>query len=72
MTADAARDEQASKDEFFKRLANLSEEMIAAHGEDFTMGALILGACYIAEKKAKPGGRGEEVSRFNDPAWRSA
>jgi hypothetical protein len=56
MTADAARDEQASKDEFFKRLADLSEEMIAAHGEDFTMGALILGARYIAEKKAKPEG----------------
>ena len=57
MTADAvkaAQDEQASKDEFFKRLADLSQEMIAAHGEDFTMGALILGARYIAEKKAKP------------------
>ena len=46
--------EEASKDEFFKRLADLSQEMIAAHGEDFTMGALILGARYIAEKKAKP------------------
>ena len=54
MTANPASDEEASKDEFFKRLANLSEEMIAAHGEDFTMGALILGARYIAEKKAKP------------------
>ncbi len=46
-------DEQASKDECFKRLADLSEEMIKAHGEDFTMGALLLGARYIAEKKAK-------------------
>jgi hypothetical protein len=54
MTADAAKDEQVSKDEFFQRLADLSQEMIAAHGEDFTMGALILGARYIAEKKAKP------------------
>ncbi|EWY37544.1 hypothetical protein N825_17080 [Skermanella stibiiresistens SB22] len=54
MTANPASDEEASKDEFFKRLADLSQEMIAAHGEDFTMGALILGARYIAEKKAKP------------------
>jgi hypothetical protein len=30
--------------------------MIDAHGEDFTMGVLILGARYIAEKKAKPEG----------------
>lgn len=54
MTTSAASAEEASKDEFFKRLADLSQEMIAAHGEDFTMGALILGARYIAEKKAKP------------------
>jgi hypothetical protein len=56
MTADAAKDEQdeqASKDAFFQRLADLSQEMIAAHGEDFAMGALILGARYIAETKAK-------------------
>ncbi|UEM02295.1 hypothetical protein JL101_020145 [Skermanella rosea] len=54
MSTSAASAEDASKDEFFKRLADLSQEMIAAHGEDFTMGALILGARYIAEKKAKP------------------
>jgi hypothetical protein len=30
--------EDKSKDEFFERLANLSEEMVAKHGKDFSMG----------------------------------
>lgn len=46
-------DEQ-SKDRFFERLGQLSEEMIEAHGKDFTMGALVLAARFIAEGK-KPG-----------------
>ncbi len=45
-------DEQASKDAFFAQLGTLAEAMIAAHGKDFTMGALILAARFIAEGKA--------------------
>ena len=48
-------DETSSKDRFFKRLGQLSEEMIAAHGKDFTMGTLVLAARFIAE--GKPVGR---------------
>ncbi len=43
--------EASSKDGFFQRLGTLSEEMIAAHGKDFTMGALVLAARFIAEGK---------------------
>ena len=41
-----------SKDEFFERLAKLSEEMVAKHGKDFSMGALVLAARWIAENRA--------------------
>jgi hypothetical protein len=40
-----------SKDEFFERLAKLSEEMVAKHGKDFSMGALVLAARWIAENR---------------------
>jgi hypothetical protein len=43
--------EDESKDRFFREIATLSERMIAAHGKDFTMGALILAARFIAEGK---------------------
>lgn len=43
--------EELSKDLFFKKLADLSTEMIAEHGKDFTMGALIMAARFIAEEK---------------------
>ncbi|MGI9501298.1 MAG: hypothetical protein ACR2P3_14780 [Geminicoccaceae bacterium] len=43
--------EEASKDLFFKKLADLSTEMINEHGKDFTMGALMLAARFIAENK---------------------
>ena len=49
--------EYKSKDEFFNRLAKLSEEMIANHGKEFSMGALVLAARWIAEDRignAKP------------------
>lgn len=52
-------DEEASKDQFFAKLGALAEEMIDAHGKDFTMGALILAARFIAEGKPlgpRPGG----------------
>ncbi|NLS04159.1 hypothetical protein HGP14_12420 [Rhizobium sp. P32RR-XVIII] len=44
--------EEKSKDAFFERIARLSQEMVAAHGKDFSMGALVLGARWIAEGKA--------------------
>ena len=43
--------EEASKDEYFKKLAALSTAMIDEHGKDFTMGALLLAARFIAENK---------------------
>jgi len=43
--------EELSKDLFFTKLANLSTEMINEHGKDFTMGALLLAARFIAENK---------------------
>jgi hypothetical protein len=43
--------EDKSKDEFFERLAKLSEEMVAKHGKDFSMGALVLAARWIAENR---------------------
>lgn len=46
-----ATPEDESKDEFFERLAKLSEEMVAKHGKDFSMGALVLAARWIAENR---------------------
>ncbi|WP_172751329.1 hypothetical protein [Ensifer sp. LCM 4579] len=43
--------EEQSKDLFFERLARLSEEMVAKHGKDFSMGALVLAARWIAENR---------------------
>ncbi|MCF6118120.1 MULTISPECIES: hypothetical protein [Mesorhizobium] len=43
--------EDESKDEFFERLAKLSEEMVTKHGKDFSMGALVLAARWIAENR---------------------
>ena len=44
-----------SKGEFFERLGALADAMVAAHGPDFAMGALIITARFIAE--GKPVGR---------------
>jgi hypothetical protein len=44
--------DEASKDLYFKKLADLSTEMIKEHGKDFTMGALLLAARFIAENKS--------------------
>ena len=46
---DMLSEEDRSKDEFFVKLAQVAEAMIAAHGKDFAMGALILTARFIAE-----------------------
>ncbi len=40
---------EESKDRFFAELAELAERMIAAHGKEFSMGALVLAARFIAE-----------------------
>jgi hypothetical protein len=43
--------EHLTKDEFFERLGAIGDEMIAAYGKDFAMGALVLAARFIAERK---------------------
>ena len=48
-----SEDDSSSKDRFFQQLAQISEEMIAAHGKDFAMGALVLAARFIAEGEAR-------------------
>jgi hypothetical protein len=55
MTEQALTDEERSKDRFFERLGLLAQEMIDAHGKDFTMGTLVLAARFIAD--GKPIGR---------------
>lgn len=42
-----------SKDRFFQQLAQLSDAMIEAHGKDFSMGALVLAARFIAGKEGR-------------------
>ena len=44
-------EEDASKDAFFVRVAEIAEAMIAKHGKDFAMGTLVLSARFIAEGK---------------------
>jgi hypothetical protein len=44
-------EEDRSKDEFFVKLTYVAEAMVAAHGKDFAMGALVLTARFIAEGK---------------------
>lgn len=51
MTSTRSLNEADSKDQYFKELAELSERMIAAHGKEFSMGALVLAARFIAENK---------------------
>jgi hypothetical protein len=53
MVRDASEltEEDRSKDEFFAKLADVAEAMIAAHGKDFAMGVLVLTARFIAEGK---------------------
>jgi hypothetical protein len=42
-------EEERSKDAFFQRIALIGEEMIAAHGRDFSTGAFVLAARWISE-----------------------
>lgn len=55
MTELAPTEEEKSKDRFFAQLGLLAQEMIDAHGKDFTMGTLVLAARFIAD--GKPIGR---------------
>lgn len=45
--------EPPSKDQFFERVGALADEMIAAYGKDFAMGALVLAARFVAEGKVR-------------------
>ena len=49
--AEGVGEEDASKDAFFVRVAEVAEDMIAKHGKDFAMGVLVLSARFIAEGK---------------------
>lgn len=55
--------EEESKDRLFRRIAELAEEMVAAHGKDFAMGALILAARWIAENRQNGVPAGEPPER---------
>ena len=44
-------DQHPSKNAFLERVGALADEMIAAYGADFAMGALIITARFIAEGK---------------------
>ena len=44
-------EEDKSKDQFFVRLAEITEAMIARHGKEFAMGTLVLSARFVAEDK---------------------
>jgi hypothetical protein len=57
-------DQDRSKDEFFVKLAQLGEAMIAAHGKEFTMGALILAARFIAQGQTLSKPKTETVSEW--------
>jgi len=55
MTNPTPTADDISKDRFFERVAALAQEMIDAHGREFTMGTLVLAARFIAD--GKPIGR---------------
>jgi hypothetical protein len=43
-----SHDTSQSKDDYFQRIAEISDEMIAAHGRDFAIGTLVLAARFVA------------------------
>jgi hypothetical protein len=57
--------EEESKDMFFRKLAELAEAMVAAHGKDFSMGALVLAARWIAENKLGADAGGKTAAKAN-------
>ena len=44
-------EDDKSKDRFFVQVAEVVEAMVARHGKDFAMGALLLSAQFVAEDK---------------------
>ncbi|CAN7514931.1 hypothetical protein LJR039_003496 [Pseudorhodoferax sp. LjRoot39] len=46
-------DTTQDKDHYFAQLARIADEMTAAYGRDFAMGALVLAARFIAESEAR-------------------
>ena len=58
-------EEDKSKDDFFRQIAEVAEAMIARHGKEFAMGTLVLSAKFIAEGKPlinRTGGGGEKIN----------
>jgi hypothetical protein len=47
--------EEESKDEYFRRIADIAQEMIREHGKDFATGALVLAARWVAEGRMAQG-----------------
>lgn len=41
--------EEESKDEYFRKVAEVAQDMIRDHGKDFATGALVLAARWVAE-----------------------
>lgn len=41
--------EEESKDEYFRKIAELAQAMIRDHGKDFATGALVLAARWVAD-----------------------
>ena len=62
-------EEDRSKDAFFAQVAEIGEAMIARHGKDFAIGALVLAAKFIAEGKplANGGDDGGEAKSTGKP-----
>lgn len=58
-------EEERSKDYFFKKIGELTDDMVTAHGKDFAMGVLVLAARFLAEghKFTKPKDQAEAEER---------
>ena len=55
--------EEKSKDAFFQRIAQIGEEMIAAHGKEFSTGAFVLAARWISEGRMGAKGAAPQDTR---------
>lgn len=54
------------KDHYFAQLARIADEMTAAYGRDFAMGALVLAARFIAEGEARASAGTEQAATASD------
>ncbi len=48
-------EDDLNKDEFFRRVAEIADEMCAAHGKEFAMGTLVLAARWVASDRTTAG-----------------